>query len=146
MRSIRLFSMLFLLLVGWAVAGCVPGPAATDAPPAAPTSASEQFDTALRIHNSGDQDITNLTVIFPNERIVFGDVVAGETTEYKEAVVGVYNYGAYEYEVDGQIVSQPVIDWVGESPKTGALFTYEIRYNPGQPQMLAIELVQVTSE
>ena len=85
---------------------------------------------SLRIINNGSVPIKNLVVLFPQDRIEFGDVPAGATTEYKEASNGVFRYAAYQFEVDGQLVTEPAIDWIGESPMSGTLFTYTIDFDP----------------
>ena len=88
----------------------------------------------LRITNSGDTDITGLVVIFPagygwdagTSRIEFGDIPAGQTSEYQNVPSGVYRYAAYDYVLDGVKVGQPVTDWVGEEPMAGKKITYQI--------------------
>jgi len=45
--------------------------------------------------------------------------------------------------VNGQQVTQPVIDWVGEQPRPGKSFTYVISFDPTNPNMQAIELQEV---
>ena len=84
----------------------------------------------LRIMNNGSVPINNLVVLFPEDSIEFGDVPAGTTTEYEDVPNGVFSYAAYQFEVDGQVVTQPVVDWVGESPMSGILFTYTIDFDP----------------
>ena len=76
--------------------------------------------------NVGLRDIEGLVVLFPNERVEFGDVAAGTTTQYLISSVGVYGYAAYEFLVGGVVKHQPVIDWVGEKPMDGEAFTYSI--------------------
>jgi hypothetical protein len=79
-------------------------------------------------------------VVFPEEEIAFGDVPAGATTGYLDVPQGVYAYAAYRLVVDGEQVTQPVIDWVGEEPLEGKAFTYTIDYDPIQ----RIQLIEVT--
>ena len=86
----------------------------------------------LRITNSGSIDIAKLVILFPQDRIEFGDVPAGTTTVYKDVPNGVFAYAAYEFEVDDEIITQPVIDWMGESPMSGTLFTYTIDFDPNR--------------
>ena len=86
----------------------------------------------LRVSNQSDLLLKNLVVVFPNERIAFGDVPAGETTGYQAAPSGVYRYAAYSVEVDGRQYDQPVLDWVGETPVTGAAFTYTLEADPSR--------------
>jgi hypothetical protein len=98
----------------------------------------------LRITNSGAVPIQGLVVLFPEDRVEFGDVAPGQTTEYRDVPHGVYNYAAYEYVLNGQRVTQPVIDWVGESPRPGRAFTYVLDFDPSRTGMLAVQLVQAT--
>lgn len=83
----------------------------------------------LRIINNGSYDVANLVVIFPGDRIGFGTVPAGETTEYKEVLNGVYRYAAYQFLIDEKVISQDVIDWMGENPMDGNSFTYTINFD-----------------
>ena len=109
------------------------------------TSSTPQ-NPRLRITNSGMQAIENLTVLFPEDEIAFGDIPAGATTEYKEAPGGVYGYAAYRLEIDGQIITQPVIDWVGEVPMEGKSFTYKLDFDPSRPQLQMAQLIEVTKD
>src|SRR5438552_4034210 len=86
----------------------------------------------LRITNSGSIEIAKLVILFPQDRIEFGDVPARTTIEYKDEPNGVFAYAAYEFEVDGEIITQSVIDWMGESPMRGTLFTYTIDFDPNR--------------
>ena len=102
---------------------------------------------SLRIINNGSVPIKNLVVLFPQDRIEFGDVPAGTTTEYKEASNGVFRYAAYQFEVDGQTVTEPAIDWIGENPMSGILFTYTIDYDPNRTNTPGrIQLIEVKND
>ena len=102
---------------------------------------------SLRIINNGSVPIKNLVVLFPQDRIEFGDVPAGTTTEYKEASNGVFRYAAYQFEVDGQTVTEPAIDWIGENPMSGILFTYTIDYDPNRTNTGGrIQLIEVKND
>jgi hypothetical protein len=117
-RSLNsLYRLLLLTIVGIALSGCT----------AQPTQVSR-----LRVTNNGSLAIDNLIVRFPEDSIEFGDVPAGTTTEYKDVPNGVFSYAAYNFKVDDHIMTQPVIDWVGESPMTGKLFTYTIDFDPNR--------------
>jgi hypothetical protein len=59
---------------------------------------------------------------------------------------GVFGYAAYRLDVDGDIVTQPVIDWVGERPMEGRAFTYTIDVDPRRPRFQIIRLVRVTRD
>ncbi len=101
--------------------------------------------------NSGGEDIQGLSVLFPGPtadseatRVQFGDVPAGATSSYQAVPSGVYRYAAYEYRLDGRLVLQPVMDWVGERPMDGQAFTYEIKLDLQQPTGGQIQLVNVS--
>ena len=138
---VSFLDLLILLSVALTVvlSACSPQQAAVQ-PSATPAGAR------LRITNAGTEPIKKLTVLFPDQRISFGDVAAGVTTDYQLAPGGVYNYGAYEFEENGQMVTQPVIDWMGETGKTSGSYTYVLKYTPNVENMLKIELIEVTSE
>jgi TolB protein len=84
----------------------------------------------LRITNTSAIPLHDLAVIFPNERIDFGDVDGGTTTDYHTFQQGVYRYTAYSVEIDGQKYDQPVVDWIGEKPLEGNTFTYLLEVDP----------------
>lgn len=135
------WALVAVLLVG-TMAGCTTaatttstaaGPTTTIPTAAIPTPMETTSTTSgvdlpqLRIVNTGPEDLIALAVIFPESgRIGFGDVAAGETSEYRGIPGGVYRYAAYEYEADGRLARQPVIDWVGELPVPGSRFTYRV--------------------
>ena len=94
----------------------------------------------LRIKNNGSVPVNNLVVLFPEDSIKFGTIAAGTTTEYKDVPNGVFSYAAYQFEIDGEVITQPVIDWVGESPMNGTLFTYIIDFDPNGARIQLIEV------
>lgn len=136
-------SLLIFVFIGMQLASCAPANL-TAIPTANSTSEpAEATGPRLRIKNDSDQEIKNLIVLLPDSRITFGTVAANATTEYQIAPKGVYNFAAYEYEIDGQVVTQRVRDWVGESPRAEESFTYVIAFDPSSPTMPAIELKEV---
>jgi hypothetical protein len=100
----------------------------------------------LRIHNQGVSPISSLSVIFPEDEIVFGDVPGGATTEYVPVPNGVYGYAGYRFELNGEVVIRPVIDWVGEAPIEGSAFTYTIQVDLSAPSLQTIQLVTVNRD
>lgn len=102
----------------------------------------------LRIINQSDIALHNMVVRFPDERIEFGDIPGGTTTDYRDVPQGVYRYAAYDVEVNGQSYQQPVVDWVGETPMPGENFTYIIEVDPArwQTEGQVIQLVQVSTD
>ena len=149
LRLIDTFLALMLLASLIFMSGC----ATTTPTPAAPATDVPAAETPeplatprLRITNNGPADLRNLTVMFPDSRIFFGEVPSGTTSEYQPAPAGVYNYAAYEFEVNGETVTQPVIDWMGESPRPGQSYTYVLSYDPSRQNMLMIELLEVQAD
>jgi hypothetical protein len=86
----------------------------------------------LRISNKSTFTIQHLVVGFPQDRIDFGDIPPGATTNYQVIPHGVYRYAAYEVVVGGQKYEQPVVDFIGESPITGKAFTYILDVDPSK--------------
>lgn len=132
-----------VLLVLWV------GLATACAPPTATPVALQQ----LRIENAGTSDITSLRVLFPGPTalaeaipVEFGDVPAGKMTAYRSVPGGVYRYAAYEYTLNGHTVQQPVVDWVGETPMQGAMFTYRIMLDPSKVPGGQMQLIEVRTD
>ena len=144
MKTRSVFILILVAVAMLALAACQA--AATPAPTQAvePTQSSTSA-TRLRITNAGSEPIKNLTLLFPDEEIFFGDVAAGATTGYVDVKNGVYGYAAYRYDFDGSEVTQPVIDWVGEEGKQG-WFTYTIDFDPTRAAMQRIMQQSVTQD
>jgi hypothetical protein len=100
----------------------------------------------LRVRNGGTTPIRALTVMFPEDRIAFGDVAVGASSPYRQVPHGVYRYAAYSLEIDGSLVTQPVIDWVGEQPMPGTAFTYTLEVNALGSPLEFVRLVSVTPD
>jgi hypothetical protein len=114
-----------------------------------PTTASDVESpprSLLRMTNVGVRDVQGLSAMFPDERVEFGDVPAGATSTYRTVTRGVYPYAAYEFHVDAELRSQPVIDWVGERPMSGQAFTYAIEMVDDRPWGLNIRLVSTSRD
>ncbi len=124
-RSARL-TLSVLLLAGLPLVGCSASvPTAASPVGAQGAQPATQFPT-LRVTNNGFRSIEGLVVIFPDERVVFGNVAPGATTTYQAVSKGVFRYAAYEHRVGARTINQPAIDWVGEVPMPGEAFTYSI--------------------
>jgi hypothetical protein len=83
-------------------------------------------ESVLRVINVGARNVGSLVVLFPHDRVEFGDLPVGFTSAYRTVPNGVFRYAAYEFQVDGLVQHQPVIDWVGEQPMEGEAFTYSL--------------------
>lgn len=100
----------------------------------------------LRITNNGTAAIKNLTVLFPQDQVQFGDIPVDATTEYQDVPNGVYRYASYRLEVHGQPITVPVIDWVGEEPMEGSAFTYTLAVDPDRSLLGIVRLIDVTQD
>jgi hypothetical protein len=102
----------------------------------------------LRITNQSAITLHDLVVVFPDERIEFGDVPAGATTNYQDVPHGVYRYAAYDVEVAGQEYEQTVVDWIGEATMHGEFFTYTIEVDPSrwQTEGQVIQLIKASED
>ncbi len=147
-RQMIMLLISILTLIGCAVPGRnMPAPSATQPPsqvadrpqPQVTDAGAPQSATRLRLINNSDVAIERIVVIFPRERIEFGSIAPGGTTEYKPVEHGVYAYAAYELAFDGRTIQQPVIDWVGEGGRTGGSFTYVLSIDPERPEYTMIQ-------
>ena len=103
--------------------------------------------TRLRVMNAGTVPIQNLTILFPDEEVTFGNVPAGATTDYQRVGKGVYSYAAYRFELAGSNVTQPVLDWMGAQPITdGEAFTYVVDLDPTRDPMQLIQVREVSRD
>ena len=129
---------LLLLLIALFLAACQPsGLAATPTPASPPVS-------RLRIQHNGGAVVDRLVLIFPKDRIEFTDIEPGETTDYVAVPNGVYQYAAFETEINGKKYEQPVIDWMGEEPVKGQDFTWLIDVEPNRGEYSVVQLVKAT--
>jgi hypothetical protein len=119
-----------LLLASWgmSITGC-----------ASPAPLTQQ----LRITNNGKMTVENFSVLFPEDEIQFGSISPGVTTSYQDVPNGVYGYAAYRFDVDGEIITQSVTDWVGEVPLGGDTFTYVITFSSSRSQWEMVKLIEV---
>jgi hypothetical protein len=127
----RTYFSVMLIALGMTVAGC--------APPRAQAP-------RLRIKNQGQVTVKNLSVLFPEEEVGFGDVPAGVTTQYKEVPRGVYHYSAFRLELNGKMITQVVEDWVGEEPMGEGAYTYAIDVDPSRGERQIVRLINVSKD
>jgi hypothetical protein len=129
---------IFILVLNLTLSGCASQSASSTQSPVV---------QQLRIINNGPYAVDNLVVRFPGVNVAFGDVPAETTTEYKNVPNGVFRYAAYDFEVDGKVMSQAVIDWMGETPMDGNSFTYIINFDPDRfGTNDSVQLVEVKTD
>lgn len=98
-------------------------------PPPPPKQAAALY-SRLRVRNVGSFPIRELIVMFPTDQLRFGDVEGGATTRYLDVPKGVYRYAALRHSWQGRPVTEPVDDWLGETPFPVGSFTYQLRAEP----------------
>jgi hypothetical protein len=85
-------------------------------------------------------------VLFPSDKVFFGNVPSGRTTKYLTVPGGVFSYGAFQFSVDGKkVVHQMVFDWVGETPMQGRAFTYTLEV-VGGPTTARLRIVSANRD
>jgi hypothetical protein len=149
-RRIRFPALLLLAgLFALALSACtaastpLPTPAPTPTPPSPPR---------LRVRNAGTTVIKGLVVGFavvslPVDRIAFGDIAPGATTDYQIVPHGVLGYAAYSFQMDGRQSDQSVTDFMGMQPLPGSAFTYSVDYDPARfSHNEAIKLLSVVTD
>ena len=110
--------------------GCSRGPEAD--PPGGPDPpATTSLSSRLRIKNHGPLPIRGLTVAFPSERLEFGDVPAGVTTEYQDVQSGVFPYAVLLHQHQDRIVGNSITDFAGVRALERGAYTYEVTVEPG---------------
>ena len=82
----------------------------------------------LRIKNISIYPLEQLKIWFPDELVVFGSIPPHTTSAYVTATKGVYRYSAFQFTLNDEKIHQPVIDFLGEKPIEGCLFTYVLDY------------------
>jgi hypothetical protein len=100
----------------------------------------------LRVINAGTEAIEDLTIIFPDSEVEFGDLPVGAATAYQAVPRGVYGYAAYRFKRDRVPVTQRVRDFVGAAPMGRARFSYRLELDSSQMPRGAIRLVEVTND
>lgn len=140
-------SQLVILVVLLGTAACAISAPATPSP--TPQLFTEQH---LRVENVGQTTIEELTLLFPGAnsyavtRLSFGNIASNQTTAYQPVPTGVYRYAAYEYILDGETVSHPVMDWLGEEPLAGTHFTYQISVDETRAKGYQVSLIAVLTD
>jgi hypothetical protein len=109
--------------------------------PECPTEEPALETSHIRLWNRSEQDMENVLVEYPSQIEEYGDIPAGQVTDYR-AVDFAYGYAYIRLTVDGkELVLQP-IDYVGEVPLEPRYFTYALDIVDGR---IAHQLLQVVA-
>ena len=99
--------------------------------------AREDNTVRIRIKNASNFDFENVYVNTGGAENTYGDLSAGQVTEYKE-FVSAYRYAYIRLVVNGHMATLQPIDYVGETHLTGGKYTYEITTD-GNSEYLGLE-------
>ncbi len=87
----------------------------------------------IRLSNVSGFDYENIVVIASGDEVDYGDLMAGETSDYK-VFEKAYQYAYVELEIEGNTYTIQPIDYVGETPLENGAYTYQIDANDSQEQ------------
>ncbi|MEX2607837.1 MAG: hypothetical protein WD708_10870 [Kiritimatiellia bacterium] len=87
-----------------------------------------QKEVMIRVANRSNVPFHEVTVQFPSQTENYGNILPGETTEYRE-IGEAYRYAYVKAWISGEeAVLQPT-DYVGEKLLSGGNYTYVLEYN-----------------
>lgn len=109
---------------------------------APPVSEPSSAVSRIRVVNESGEDLRDLHLLFPEERVAIGDVAAGAASAYVEVLSGVYSYSAFRFLLGGESVVQPVIDFGGQTPLPIDDYTYVLGVDPDTGDHLELLDVQ----
>ena len=79
----------------------------------------------IRIGNVSPYDYAEVQVRSPGGDHVYGDVAAGEVSEYREYAFS-YRYAFVELKIDGETYTLQPIDYVGETPLAPSTYVFKV--------------------
>ncbi|HEU0013099.1 MAG TPA: hypothetical protein VFQ45_05420 [Longimicrobium sp.] len=82
-------------------------------------------DVRFRLRNASPYELKDVAVGFPDEMVAYGTLAPGAVTEYR-TVARAYRYAYVEATIDGQLVVQQPIDYVGEEYVEPGSYTFVI--------------------
>jgi len=118
-----------IALIGLVVGGCA----------AAKESAAGGVE--IRVANRSDRDFDQVDVTFNSQKVSYGPVAKGATSEYRTAQEEAYRYALVVVTAGGETFRFQPIDFVGETPLAPGRYTYALNIDPNDRQ-LTIDLVE----
>jgi hypothetical protein len=117
-----------ILLLGLAAGGC--------------TSVQESAagGVEVRMANRSDRDFEQVDVTFTSDKVSYGSVAKGATSEYRSTPKA-YRYALVVVTAGGETFRFQPIDFVGETPLTQGRYTYALNIDPNDRQ-LTIDLIE----
>ena len=85
----------------------------------------------------------DFTVLFPEDRVAFGDIRPKTITPYVRVPHGVGSYAAFSFMFNGAPVRQRVMDFATWKRLSGMAFTYHIGISPeGRPYVNILDVTK----
>jgi hypothetical protein len=125
------------VLLGLIAGGCGSG---QPAPGDGGTDTGAQGGVEIRIANRSDRDFDRVDATFDPEKVEYGAVAKGATSEYR-TVKQAYRYALVEVTAGGQTFRFHPIDFVGETPLEPGRYTYALTIEPSD-NTITIDLVE----
>lgn len=126
------------VLFGLIAAGCGSGQPGTT--PDGGTSTGTQGGVEIRVANRSDRDFERVVATFDPDRVDYGAVAKGATSEYRK-VQQAYRYALVEVTAGGQTFRFHPIDFVGETLLEPGRYTYALNIEPSD-NTVTIDLVE----
>ena len=126
------------VLLGLIAAGCGSGQPGTT--PDGGANTGTQGDVEIRVANRSDRDFERVVATFDPDRVDYGAVAKGATSEYRK-VQQAYRYALVEVTAGGQTFRFHPIDFVGETLLEPGRYTYALNIEPSD-NTVTIDLVE----
>ena len=126
------------VLIGLIAAGCGSGQpgTATDGG----TNSGSPGGVEIRVANRSDRDFERVVATFDPERVDYGAIAKGATSEYRK-VQQAYRYALVEVTAGGQTFRFHPIDFVGETLLEPGRYTYALNIEPSD-NTVTIDLIE----
>lgn len=88
-----------------------------------------QSQPQIRIANRGDVPLENIVVSFHSQTEQYGTLAPGGVSDYR-SIAKAYSVARIEATANGEAVRLQPIDFVGDEPLDGGLYTYALSFDP----------------
>jgi hypothetical protein len=117
-----------ILLLGLVLGGCTSG------------QESAAGGVEIRVANRSDRDFDQVDVTFTSDKVSYGSVAKGATSEYRSTPKA-YRYALVVVTAGGETFRFQPIDFVGETPLAPGRYSYALNIDPNDRQ-LTIDLIE----
>ncbi|MCZ4222953.1 hypothetical protein [Pedobacter rhodius] len=103
---------------------------------------NDAMGSEIRLSNTSKYNFKNIVVNTSTGEVNFGDLNAGQKTEYK-IFKKAYRYAFVKLEIDGKTYTIQPIDYVGETVLKDGRYTYQLNVNDRQGQYNKLDLTLI---